>query len=109
MRLFSSSVLALALTAVGLSASAQPPYPTRPITVVVPFAAGGPTDVMTRILGQHVSQTLGQQIGIENVPGGAGSIGAPRVAKPPPPPSTRPIAHPAPHPPPTPLHHTLSH
>jgi hypothetical protein len=67
MRLFSSSVLALALTAVGLSASAQQPYPTRPITVVVPFAAGGPTDVMTRILGQHVSQTLGQQIVIENV------------------------------------------
>src|SRR5258708_6124475 len=81
MRLFSSSVLALALTAVGLSASAQPPYPTRPITVVVPFAAGGPTDVMTRILGKHVSQTLGQQIVIENVTGGGGSIGAARVAK----------------------------
>src|SRR5258707_7990049 len=81
MRLFSSSVLGLALTAVGLSASAQQPYPTRPITVVVPFAAGGPTDVMTRILGQHVSQTLGQQIVIENVTGGGGSIGAARVAK----------------------------
>ena len=65
----------------GLSASAQQPYPTRPITVVVPFAAGGPTDVLTRILGQHMSHTLGQQIVVENVTGGGGSIGAARVAK----------------------------
>src|SRR5215471_3365579 len=81
MRLFSSAVLALALIAVGPSAGAQQPYPTRPITVVVPFAAGGPTDVMTRILGHHMSQTLGQQIVVENVTGGGGSIGAARVAK----------------------------
>ena len=81
MRLFSSAVLALALIAVGPSAGAQQPYPTRPITVVVPFAAGGPTDVMTRILGQHMSQTLGQQVVVENVTGGGGSIGAARVAK----------------------------
>jgi putative tricarboxylic transport membrane protein len=69
------------LIAPGLSASAQQPYPTRPIAVVVPFAAGGPTDVLTRILGQHMSQTLGQQIVVENVTGGGGSIGAARVAK----------------------------
>jgi tripartite-type tricarboxylate transporter receptor subunit TctC len=81
MRSFSSAVLALALIAVGPSAGAQQPYPTRPITVVVPFAAGGPTDVMTRILGQHMSQTLGQQTVVENVTGGGGSIGATRVAK----------------------------
>jgi tripartite-type tricarboxylate transporter receptor subunit TctC len=81
MRSFSSAVLALALIAAGPSAGAQQPYPTRPITVVVPFAAGGPTDVMTRILGQHMSQTLGQQIVVENVTGGGGSIGAARVAK----------------------------
>jgi tripartite-type tricarboxylate transporter receptor subunit TctC len=65
----------------GLSASAQQSYPTHPITVVVPFAAGGPTDVLTRILGQHMSHTLGQQIVVENVTGGGGSIGAARVAK----------------------------
>ncbi len=65
----------------GPSASAQQSYPTRPITVVVPFAAGGPTDVLTRILGQHMSHTLGQQIVVENVTGGGGSIGAARVAK----------------------------
>ncbi len=80
-RFLSSTVLAVVLIAVGLSASAQQPYPSHPITVVVPFAAGGPTDVLTRILGQHMSQTLGQQIVVENVTGGGGSIGAARVAK----------------------------
>ena len=74
-------VAAAILIAPGLSASAQQPYPTRPITVIVPFAAGGPTDVLTRILGQHMSHTLGQQIVVENVTGGGGSIGAARVAK----------------------------
>src|SRR6266702_4135003 len=81
MRLFSAAILVLALIAVGLSAGAQQPYPTRPITVVVPFAAGGPTDVLTRILGQHMSHTLGQQIVVETVTGGGGSIGSARVAK----------------------------
>jgi tripartite-type tricarboxylate transporter receptor subunit TctC len=56
-------------------------YPTRPITMVVPFAAGGPTDVMGRILAQNMSQTLGQQIIIENVTGAGGTLGALRVAK----------------------------
>ena len=65
----------------GLGQGAKAQYPTRPITIVVPFAAGGPTDVLARILGQHMSQTLGQQIVIENVTGGGGSIGAARVAK----------------------------
>src|SRR5258705_10144725 len=82
MRSCASIVVAAGLLiAPGLSASAQQPYPPRPIAVVVPFAAGGPTDVLTRILGQHMSQTLGQQIVVENVTGGGGSIGAARVAK----------------------------
>src|SRR6266576_653794 len=81
MRFLSSTVFAAILIAVGLSAGAQQPYPTRPITVVVPFAAGGPTDVLTRILGQHMSHTLGQQIVVENVTGAGGSIEAARVAK----------------------------
>src|SRR5260221_10949547 len=71
---------AAALVAASQSASAQQ-YPTRPITVVVPFAAGGPTDVLARILGQHMSQTLGQQIVVENLTGGGGSIGSAPVAK----------------------------
>jgi tripartite-type tricarboxylate transporter receptor subunit TctC len=56
-------------------------YPTRPITVVVPFTAGGPTDVLARILGQHMSQSLGQQIIVENITGGGGTIGSARAAK----------------------------
>jgi tripartite-type tricarboxylate transporter receptor subunit TctC len=75
------TVLATVLVGVGQGADAQQPYPVRPITVVVPFAAGGPTDVLARILGQHMSQTLGQQIVVETVTGGGGSIGAARVAK----------------------------
>src|SRR5947199_78669 len=81
MRFLSSTVFAAILIAAGLSAGAQQPYPSHPITVIVPFAAGGPTDVLARILGQHMSQTLGQQIVIETVTGGGGSIGSARVAK----------------------------
>src|SRR5499433_445686 len=82
MRCYAHAALAAAvLIGIGAPARAQQPYPTRPITVGVPFAAGGPTDVMTRILGHHMSQTLGQQIVVENVTGGGGSIGAARVAK----------------------------
>ena len=82
MRLSAHIVVAAAiLLGLGHGASAQQPYPTRPVTVVVPFAAGGPTDVLARILSQHMSQTLGQQIIVETVTGGGGSIGAARVAK----------------------------
>src|SRR5215470_16475132 len=70
----------VAITALAADARAES-YPARPITVIVPFAAGGPTDVLGRVLGQHMSQTLGQQIVVENVTGGGGSIGAARVAK----------------------------
>jgi len=76
-----SVLAAAALAGAGQAASAEQPYPVRPVTIVVPFAAGGPTDVMARILGQHMSQTLGHQIVVENVTGGGGSIGAARVAK----------------------------
>ena len=61
-------VLALAAVA-GLAATGAQAqnYPTRPITMIVPFAAGGPTDVIARIAGDHISKTLGQTIVIENV------------------------------------------
>jgi tripartite-type tricarboxylate transporter receptor subunit TctC len=82
MRCFFKGVLATAaLFGWMQSATAEQPYPARPITVIVPFAAGGPTDVMARILGQHMSGTLGQQIVVENVTGAGGSLGAARVAK----------------------------
>ena len=62
----------------GAPAAAQ--YPDKPITVVVPFAAGGPTDVVTRLLGDHMSRTLGQTIIVENVGGAGGTIGMTRAA-----------------------------
>jgi tripartite-type tricarboxylate transporter receptor subunit TctC len=60
---------------------AQTPYPTRLITMIVPFAAGGPTDVLARILGQRMSQSLGQQIIVEDVTGAGGTLGAARAAR----------------------------
>jgi tripartite-type tricarboxylate transporter receptor subunit TctC len=77
--------LALSLSAIlGLAATgavAQGAYPQRPITMIVPFAAGGPTDVVARIVGDHMSRTLGQQIVIENVAGAGGTTGITRAAQ----------------------------
>lgn len=56
-------------------------YPTRPVTLVVPFAAGGPTDTLARNLGQSMTRTLKQQIVVENRVGAGGTIGAAHVAK----------------------------
>jgi tripartite-type tricarboxylate transporter receptor subunit TctC len=61
--------------------AAQSAYPTKPINVIVPFAAGGPTDVVARIIGEHMSRTLGQQLVIENIGGAGGSTGMTRVAQ----------------------------
>jgi tripartite-type tricarboxylate transporter receptor subunit TctC len=71
---------AAALPAMSRLAGAQA-YPSRPITIVVPFAAGGPTDTIARIMGQRMRQSLGQTFVIENVTGAAGSIGVGRVAR----------------------------
>ena len=56
-------------------------YPTRPITLIVPFAAGGPTDIVARIVADHMSKTLGQQIVIENVVGAGGTTGSTRAMR----------------------------
>ena len=56
-------------------------YPERPITIVVPFSAGGPTDTVTRLVADAMSKDLGQQIVVENVAGAGGTLGAGRVAK----------------------------
>ena len=56
-------------------------YPQRPITMIVPFAAGGPTDVIARIVGDNMSRTLGQQIVVENVAGAGGTTGITRGAQ----------------------------
>src|SRR4051812_23829112 len=55
-------------------------YPARAITVVVPFPAGGPSDVVARIVTEHMARTLGQQMIIENVGGAGGTLGSARVA-----------------------------
>jgi tripartite-type tricarboxylate transporter receptor subunit TctC len=70
---------AAALTATH-TASAQT-YPLRTITLIVPFAAGGPTDVTARVIGEHMSRTLGQQIIIENVIGAGGTTGSTRAMR----------------------------
>jgi tripartite-type tricarboxylate transporter receptor subunit TctC len=62
------------------SATAQN-FPSRPVTIIVPFAAGGPSDVMARILAEHMKNTLGEAVLVENVTGAAGSIGVGRAAK----------------------------
>ena len=65
----------------GSAACAAQDYPTRPITLIVPFAAGGPTDVIARIVGDHMSKTLGQQLVIENVVGAGGTTASTRAMR----------------------------
>ena len=68
------------LAAVVLSGPAEAQdYPNRPITMVIPFAAGGPTDILGRVVAQRMTEILGQQIVIENVGGGGGQTGSRRV------------------------------
>src|SRR5882724_13323527 len=56
-------------------------FPSRPITIIVPFSAGGPSDVMTRILAERMKATLGEAILVENVSGAGGSIGVTRAVR----------------------------
>jgi len=78
-----SGMIFSGLVAAGLAASpaAAQEYPARNITLIVPFAAGGPTDVISRIVGDHMSRTLGQTIVIENVVGAGGTTAATRAAR----------------------------
>jgi len=71
---------AAALPAVSRVANAQS-YPTRPVRVIVPFAAGGPLDILARLMGQWLSERLGQPFVIENRPGAAANIGTEAVVK----------------------------
>jgi tripartite-type tricarboxylate transporter receptor subunit TctC len=56
-------------------------WPTRPVSMVIPFAAGGPTDVLGRVMAQRMTEILGQQVVVENVGGAGGMIGSQRVAR----------------------------
>jgi tripartite-type tricarboxylate transporter receptor subunit TctC len=72
--------LLYALAFAATSVVAQP-YPTRPVTIIVPFAAGGPTDIIARISAEYYSKTLGQQFVVENVAGAGGTTGITRGAQ----------------------------
>ena len=76
----SMALLVAGLTGATTLAAAQT-YPSRPVMIVVPFAAGGGNDIMARLLAQHMSRALGQQFVIDNRAGAAGTIGARGVAK----------------------------
>lgn len=71
----------VAALGLSLTPAAAQTYPARPITMIVPFAAGGPTDVIARIVTEHMSRTLGQQIVVENVAGAGGTTGTARAAQ----------------------------
>ncbi len=77
---FSSLLAATALAATVFAGAAQAEYPERTITMVVPFAAGGPTDTVARLVAESMSKDLGQQVIVENVGGAGGTLGAGRVA-----------------------------
>jgi tripartite-type tricarboxylate transporter receptor subunit TctC len=79
-RRFLQGIGAAALAPLSRAADAND-YPSRPITLVVPFTAGGPTDVIARIVAEGMRPSLGQPILIENVGGAAGNIGVARVAR----------------------------
>lgn len=78
---FGGVALATILVVGGSTAAPAQDFPNRPVTVVVPFSAGGPTDALIRTLGERMHQSLGQPILVENVTGAAGTIGVGRVAK----------------------------
>lgn len=83
-RQFALGLLATAALSSGLAttaAQAQPAFPSRPLSIIVPFAAGGATDILARIVGQALSTEIGQSVIIENRPGAGGNIGGQLAAK----------------------------
>jgi tripartite-type tricarboxylate transporter receptor subunit TctC len=75
------SIVAMSAAMVLGTGLAQAQYPNKPITMIVPFAAGGPTDVIARIVGEHMSRSLGQTVVVENVAGAGGTTGITRAAR----------------------------
>lgn len=76
-----SLIIAAGVSALFGSTAFAQSYPTQPITIVVPFAAGGPTDTVTRLVARAMSDNLGQNIVVENIGGAGGTLGAARVAQ----------------------------
>ena len=75
------TILTATLALLAGTAVAQTDYPTRPITMIVPFAAGGPTDTVARLIAEPMTRTLGQQVIVENVAGAGGTLAAGREAR----------------------------
>ncbi|MEN7528844.1 tripartite tricarboxylate transporter substrate binding protein [Cupriavidus sp. DL-D2] len=80
MRKLTRTVLAMIAVGATATASAQAPFPSKPITIVVPFAPGGGNDILARLIAPKMSQQLGQPVIIENKPGAGGNLGADYVA-----------------------------
>ena len=79
MKRFFAVIACIVATSLGYASAKD--FPTRPVSIVVPFAAGGPTDTLARILAQHMSTSLGQTVVVENVTGAGGSIAVGRVVR----------------------------
>ena len=76
------ALFGLSVTAILVSASAQAQaYPSKPIKMIVPFPAGGTTDIVARLVAQRMSESMGQPVVVENKGGAGGAIGADIVAK----------------------------
>jgi tripartite-type tricarboxylate transporter receptor subunit TctC len=75
------AILSMALLALGIAGVQAQSYPSRPVTIIVPFAAGGPADITGRIAADQFSKILGQQFVVENVGGAGGTTGATRAAR----------------------------
>ena len=75
------SLLVAGISALGIAGAMAQAFPSKPITMIVPFAAGGPTDIVARIVAENMSKTLGQTIVVENVAGAGGTTGITRAAK----------------------------
>lgn len=80
-RTFHRAVLALSLCTISLGSFAQDNYPSQPVRLVVPYAAGGPADLLARMVGERLAQRLGQPVVIENRGGSGGHLGAEQVAR----------------------------
>jgi tripartite-type tricarboxylate transporter receptor subunit TctC len=81
MKMLSKTAIAAFAIAAAITPVAAQDFPKRNITMVVPFAAGGPTDIVARIVGEHMSKTLGQPVIVENVVGAGGTTGSVRAMR----------------------------
>src|SRR5687767_6502890 len=84
MRLFAFTLLVLMLPGLAHAQAPAQPYPAKPIRIIVPWAPGGSTDVLARLIGIKLSESWGQPAVVENKPGASGNIGSELVAKAPP-------------------------